>query len=93
MALLLKNSQDISFKIIYGVRYCIFVAFSILSIRSIFVSLECFPTRYLVILGSVLLGAGVLSYWKTKRSLYVFVVIIPLISGLQMLGILDPSLF
>jgi len=77
------------FRISLLLRYLIFISFYILSIRFILIHIERAPIQNPIQLVFPLFAIAILSLWKTSWCLYGFLIIIPLISGLQMLGLIQ----
>ena len=83
------SEQDLFHKLLGLFRYAIFISFYVLSIRFIFIQIDHAPIKNPILLIPILFTIAILSLWKTLWCLYGFLIIIPLVSGLQMLGFMQ----
>ena len=72
--------------VLLTLRHLLFLLFSILSVRLIWVSLDYIPHRYQFPFALVLAALAVLSFWKTSWVLYGFPILVPLVSGMKVFG-------
>ncbi len=82
------KGQSIGSKVLEILRCSIFVGFLILEIRFLSVFIQHATSKESLFSISLLLVLGALTYWKSFQVLYGFVAAIPLLSGLQALGLL-----
>ena len=83
------SKHDFYYYLFGLLRLAIFISFYILSIRFIYTQIDHAPIKYPILLIPILLIIAILSLWKTLWCLYGFLIIIPLISGMQMLGFMQ----
>ncbi len=69
-------------------RYAVFILFCILAIRFIFITFNNVSKKGLIICWVIFLTVFLLSWLKTKMSLYGFIILVPLVSGLQLIGVM-----
>jgi len=75
------------FRIILELLRCmVFIGFYFLSIRMVFVTLTHTTPIVSMVVGSVAVVIAILALWKMEWALYVFVIFIPVVSGLQTIG-------
>ena len=71
-------------------RYLLFLSFYVFSIRLVTISVDHAPTNYPFLWTLPFLVIAALSWWKPLWSLYGLVGVVPLVSGLQVLGFMHP---
>ncbi len=76
-------------RILYGVRYCIFIAFYFLSLRLILLYLYDSSPILSISTSAIVIVIGFLTIWNVTWSLYIFIFCVPIVSGLQMIGFLS----
>ncbi|MCK4348221.1 MAG: O-antigen ligase family protein [Thermoplasmatales archaeon] len=86
MLLGVENRADWFRIILELLRYAIFVGFYFLSIRMVFVTLTHTTPVVSMVVGSVAVVIAILALWKIEWALYGFVICIPIVSGLQVIG-------
>jgi hypothetical protein len=83
------REQDLFRKLFEFLRYSIFLAFYVLSLQLIFITMN-HRTINPLLLGSLLLGAAAFSWWKIHWSLYGLLIAIPFVNGLHLLDFIPP---
>jgi len=78
-------------KIVGWLRYAIFFSFYALSVRLILITIDHASINPPWLLVMLCLGIAGLSAWRTSWSLYLLIVAIPLVSGLQKLGFMSAT--
>lgn len=86
----LEKRQGIMPGVIELVRVGIFLSVYILSFRFVFICLTHAPVKSLFILLPLLLAMALLIFLKTEYIIYGFLVAIPFVSGLQIIGFFRP---
>jgi len=88
----MKKSCDKFDSILEILRYGIFAGFYILCLWIVFAYFRHVPPTLLIPVILVMLGVVVLSWWKIVWSLGLFIICIPLVGGLHVIGVLPAPL-
>lgn len=75
--------------VLESMRYAVFVAFCLLSVRMVFVTLTHESLLVSMVIGAAGVVIALFTLWRTDWAIYAFIVLLPVVSGFQVIGFLN----